>query len=81
MSVFFDCLWWWRAEFDNKANPYAEAGADPSSVLPGSYTGLRPTTSERQDPTIDSTTFDMSHVPDWDWDILCNTHWDWQASV
>lgn len=76
MSVFFDCLWWWRGEFENKANPYAEAGAIQPTTSRSNPAGLQITTSEDQDLAVDGTMFDLSHVPDWDWDTLCDTHWD-----
>lgn len=31
MSVVFDSLWWWRAEFDGRVNPYQS----PSTVVTG----------------------------------------------
>lgn len=32
MSIVFDSLWWWRAEFDGRANPYRSPTATTSAA-------------------------------------------------
>jgi hypothetical protein len=97
MSVFFDCLWWWRGTFNNKANPYTEkevvvgVGAPSSAELPNNNTNNSPAAlqmiagtggGESQDPVAaHGAIFDLSDIPDWDWDVLCNVNWDQQPGI
>jgi hypothetical protein len=32
MSIVFDSFWWWRAEFDGRANPYRSPTATTSAA-------------------------------------------------
>jgi hypothetical protein len=90
MSVFFDCLWWWRGTFNNKANPYTEeaVGALSSAELPNNNNNGSPAAlqmiaggGESQDPAAHGAMFDLSDIPDWDWDVLCNVDWDQQPGI
>ncbi|CRG83339.1 hypothetical protein PISL3812_00690 [Talaromyces islandicus] len=78
MSLLFDCLWWWRAEFLGKTSPYLEHETGPNS---GVNTPMRQekvdisTESLRLDPES-LVTSDMALYPDfWDCEELGNLDW------
>jgi hypothetical protein len=70
MSVYFDTVWWWRAEFGNRSNPYLENDDEQmtSSSQPAMAYG------------IDSSSALMladTDLPDWNWDELGDLGLNW----
>lgn len=75
MSIAFDSFWWWRAEFDGRANPYrsptATTTTNPRSaamVLPemDMLTDGGPPMSFDNDLGYDQSTM-FGEFPDWNW--------------
>jgi hypothetical protein len=89
MSVFFDILWWWRAEFGGKPNPYIEPGnTDQPPTLPRENFEPSVLVTEARgfnspsDPTLNhpETLMDMlanaSEIPDWNLGGFGDSSWD-----
>jgi transcriptional regulatory protein LEU3 len=88
MSVLFDCLWWWRAEFGGKCNPYIEPESD--RVFVSSSTGTMEAATIGQQSlhtpaalistdqsTPPSQFLDASELPDWNWEELGDLDMNW----
>jgi len=82
MSVYFDCLWWWRTEFGGTWNPYIEPETNSTSNNPSTNTaGLSTSAMDHQNvntgpdlTSINLASFpdllaDASEVPDWNFGI------------
>lgn len=90
LSVLYDSLWWWRAEFGGKSNPYVEQEPDR---MPSSSTGVcEPSTPALGTQMLDSTLgptlttaqlsppeflADASDIPDWNWEGPGDVNWNW----
>lgn len=79
MSVFYDCLWWWRMEFEGTWNPYIEAPENEALIrtnTPGSAVVRSVSTNAETFPGLLPDTLE---VPDWDfgidldWNFSCDT--------
>ncbi|KAH8892217.1 hypothetical protein GQ53DRAFT_841049 [Thozetella sp. PMI_491] len=88
MSIVFDCLWWWRAEFGGKSNPYIEQESEaPPGFVRTAHTTASATAPEKSDSlndeppmhptTLPATLLDLTEVPDWNWEGLEDLDWNW----
>jgi len=73
MSVIFDTLWWWRAEFEATPNPYtdSESNADATATVPEET--VYPPQQAGMDTNMESYGYqdmpymDPSFMSDWNW--------------
>jgi hypothetical protein len=90
MSVLFDCLWWWRAEFGGKSNPYVESEQERTTTssntglteMPTATTGHQsmsalPELDAINEGTLPSLLLDASEIPDWNWEEFGDLDFNW----
>jgi hypothetical protein len=89
MSVLFDALWWWRAEFGGKSNPYVESETERPRVLPSAGTtesattlaqrelDVQPSMVSMNEPMLPNLFLDASELPDWNWEELGDLDFNW----
>ena len=91
MSAFFDGLWWWRAEFGGKSNPYVEAEsyetpvASPDQANPSQSVAEMGHPQSNQllelssnDPALlPNFILDASQIPDWNWEEFNDQDFNW----
>ena len=84
MSVFFDCLWWWRAEFGDRSNPYLDSEPDQlparesasavAAVAPTDFDAV-PDASFIPGMMLPMSGANIPDLPDWDWAGLEEIGW------
>ncbi|KAF1817565.1 hypothetical protein P152DRAFT_454146 [Eremomyces bilateralis CBS 781.70] len=90
MSVLFDCLWWWRAEFGGKSNPYVESETDRTHAASSSIEASVSTETiihqniaelfevESIDQgTLPNPLLDPSELPNWNWGEVEDLDLNW----
>ena len=90
MSVFFDCLWWWRTEFGGTSNPYIEPDSIRASHLSSTETATESSNAAtwlQRDPNtaseLASTNLSLAALPNLlvdasdvlDWNFGANLDW------
>lgn len=81
MSVLFDCLWWWRAEYAGiGANPYIQDGEQDATALEES-SSMDANGQEMVQPVTAWAIPDADLLSYMSYDFTNLTDWDWAASL
>lgn len=76
MSIVFDSFWWWRAEFDGRANPYRTPTATTSVADSAGLTGPTLNRENSAGTSFPVMTFENEfHDPFASYDDVANWYW------
>jgi hypothetical protein len=82
--VYFDSLWWWRAEFGGLSNPYDKTGNDQETGTTTAGTAASSillTGTPNMDMLADLSSVDLSAFPDLLFDPSQVSTWPWEGGL